>query len=431
MAISVALSVGVLALGGAHLAPATALVPPIFVLLAKVVGLYDRDERLLHRSAIDEVAALFGLATLTTLLVWLFESALVVGSLDRRQVIAIWAILLLALVAFRLAARAAARQLSPAERCVVVGDSTGVRQLRQRLPRIPSVNAHVVGWIPLDDTPARTGPLPDQLRALVAESRVDRVVLAAPSGSPEELLDSIFRVAGHSVRVSVLSDVSRIVDASELDRVGGLTLLGLRSSPLGASARFAKRAFDVIGATAALFVLAPVVAVIGALIRLDSRGPVIFYQRRVGREGRVFPMLKFRTMVADAETLRHGLLHLNEGDGVFKIANDPRITRVGRFLRRTYADELPQLVNVLRGEMSLVGPRPLPLDEDARLTGWQRRRLELRPGITGIWQVSGSSRVPTREMARLDYHYVAGWSLRTDIRILLLTIPWVVRRRGL
>jgi lipopolysaccharide/colanic/teichoic acid biosynthesis glycosyltransferase len=104
---------------------------------------------------------------------------------------------------------------------------------------------------------------------------------------------------------------------------------------------------------------------------------------------------------------------------------------VGRFLRRTYADELPQLVNVLRGEMSLVGPRPLPLDEDGLLVGWQRRRLRLRPGITGIWQVSGSSRVPTREMARLDYHYVAGWSLRGDVRILLLTIPWVMRRRGL
>ena len=427
-----ALTVAVLAIGESRLASAVALAPPAFVGLAKALGLYDRDQRLLHRSAIDEVPALFGLATLTTLLVWLLGSTLVVGTLGRGQVVAFWAILLVALVTFRLAARAAARQLSPGERCVVVGDASAVRQLRQRLPRIPSVNAEVVGWVPLDGEPRRgRDPLPDRLRALVAESQIDRVVLAAPSGSPEELLDSIFQVAGPGVRVSVLSDVSRIVDASELDRVGGLTLLGLRSSPIAMSAGFAKRAFDVVGASAAILLLAPVLAVIAALIKLDSPGPVIFRQRRVGRAGGVFAMLKFRTMVPEAETLKGELLHLNEGDGVFKIADDPRITRVGRFLRRSYADELPQLVNVLRSEMSLVGPRPLPLDEDALLAGWQRRRLELRPGITGIWQISGSSRVPTRDMARLDYHYVAGWSLRGDVRILLLTIPWVLKRHRL
>ena len=427
-----AIVVGVVAFGEARLALTAVLAPALFVALAKLLGLYDRDQRLLHRSAVDEVPALFGLATLTTLLVWLFESILVVGALDRGQVIAIWAVLLLALVSFRLAARAAARQLSPVERCVVIGDSSAVRQLRQRLPRIPSVKAEVVGWVPLDGA-SRPGAdaLPDRLRRMVAEASVDRVVLAAPSGSPEEMLDWIFQVAGPDVRVSVLSDVSRFVDASELDRLNGMTLLGLRSSPMTSSAAAAKRAFDVVGASAALVLLAPFLGLMAALVKLDSPGPVIFRQRRVGRDGRVFPMLKFRTMVADAERRKEDLLHLNEGDGVFKIANDPRITRVGRFLRRTYADELPQLVNVLRGEMSLVGPRPLPLDEDGLLVGWQRRRLRLRPGITGIWQVSGSSRVPTREMARLDYHYVAGWSLRGDVRILLLTIPWVMRRRGL
>jgi lipopolysaccharide/colanic/teichoic acid biosynthesis glycosyltransferase len=136
-------------------------------------------------------------------------------------------------------------------------------------------------------------------------------------------------------------------------------------------------------------------------------------------------------MVDGAEHQREGLMHLNQADGVIKIADDPRITRVGRVIRRLHVDEIPQLVNVLRGHMSLVGPRPLPLDEDRRIVGWHRRRLDLRPGITGPWQVLGSSRIPVSEMVRLDYQYIADWSVWNDIRILLLTVPRVIRRRGM
>ena len=167
-------------------------------------------------------------------------------------------------------------------------------------------------------------------------------------------------------------------------------------------------------------------------IKLDSRGPVFFRQVRVGRYGRCFHLLKFRTMVPDAEALKDSLRDRNEAqEGMFKIAEDPRVTRVGRFLRKSALDELPQLINVVRGEMSLVGPRPLVIDEDRRVEGWHRQRLDLMPGMTGPWQILGPVRVPLREMVAIDYLYVANWSLWNDVKILLRTGPYVAGRHGL
>jgi lipopolysaccharide/colanic/teichoic acid biosynthesis glycosyltransferase len=157
---------------------------------------------------------------------------------------------------------------------------------------------------------------------------------------------------------------------------------------------------------------------------------VLFRQRRVGRGGQEFEVLKFRSMYDGSDGLREELRDLNECEGLFKIEHDPRVTRVGNFLRRTALDELPQLFNVLRGEMSLVGPRPLVPDEDSQIEGMYRRRLDLAPGMTGYWQALGASRIPMFEMVRLDYLYVATWSPWNDVRILLRTIPQVVGRRG-
>jgi lipopolysaccharide/colanic/teichoic acid biosynthesis glycosyltransferase len=165
-------------------------------------------------------------------------------------------------------------------------------------------------------------------------------------------------------------------------------------------------------------------------IRLDSAGPILFRQARVGRDGRPFRILKFRSMVRDAEALKPGVAHLNTGAGLFKIRDDPRVTRVGRFIRRWRLDELPQLINVCRGDMSLVGPRPLIADEDARITGLDRSRLQLTPGMTGHWQLLGSTRVPMHEMVAIDYLYVANWSLWTDIKVLLRTVRLVVFSAG-
>jgi len=178
-------------------------------------------------------------------------------------------------------------------------------------------------------------------------------------------------------------------------------------------------------------ILAPVWLVAAVAIRATSPGPILFRQQRMGRDGRRFTMLKFRTMVDGADAQRDALRELSEPDALFKISDDPRITSVGRFLRRASIDELPQLVNVLKGDMSLVGPRPLPLDDDSLVKGWQRRRLLMNPGITGLWQIFGSSRIPLDEMVKIDYLYGTNWSLWLDVKILLRTVPHVVGRRGL
>jgi lipopolysaccharide/colanic/teichoic acid biosynthesis glycosyltransferase len=173
--------------------------------------------------------------------------------------------------------------------------------------------------------------------------------------------------------------------------------------------------------------------VIAVAIRLDSPGPIVFRQTRVGRHGNRFEMLKFRSMFDEADQLKEDLRHLNEGaTGLFKISEDPRVTRVGRVLRRWQLDELPQLFNVFRGEMSLVGPRPLIPEEDGAIEGWYRRRLDVPPGITGHWQVLGSSQqIALAEMVKLDYLYVANWSLWSDVKLLLRTVPFIVRGRGI
>jgi lipopolysaccharide/colanic/teichoic acid biosynthesis glycosyltransferase len=193
-----------------------------------------------------------------------------------------------------------------------------------------------------------------------------------------------------------------------------------------------KRLFDVVGSALLLVLLSPLWLLIAALIKLDSRGPVLFSQPRVGRHGDVFAMKKFRTMVAGADAHKPALLHMNEaGDGLFKISQDPRTTRIGRFLRSTSLDELPQLIHVVSGRMSLVGPRPLVPEEDALIRDGYRVRETMRPGMTGAWQVAGASSIPISEMARLDQRYVAEWSLLADLKLLVLTIPHVVKRRGM
>jgi lipopolysaccharide/colanic/teichoic acid biosynthesis glycosyltransferase len=210
-----------------------------------------------------------------------------------------------------------------------------------------------------------------------------------------------------------------------------LPLLSVRRIGLSRSSQLVKRVFDFAGSLLAVLLLSPVLLVIVLAIKLDSPGPVLFRQRRVGLNDKTFSMWKFRTMLVGAEEQQDSLRHLNEAVGLFKIGADPRITRVGRFLRPMSLDELPQLVNVLRGEMSLVGPRPLVSEEDQRIEGWRRRRLHLTPGMTGQWQVLGSARIPLDEMSRIDYLYVTNWSLWLDIKILLRTVAYIAARKGM
>ena len=194
---------------------------------------------------------------------------------------------------------------------------------------------------------------------------------------------------------------------------------------------FGKRLLDIVGALFAMLVLAPVMVLIALLVKLESRGPVMYKSIRIGKDGRPFLFLKFRSMVDGADRNRHSLSHLNEMDGpTFKISRDPRVTRIGRLLRVTSIDEIPQFLNVLRGEMSLVGPRPPIPEEVAQYEPWQCRRLDVRPGITCLWQISGRSTLSFKEWMRLDLEYIKHQSFWLDLRILLRTIPAVLSREG-
>jgi len=273
----------------------------------------------------------------------------------------------------------------------------------------------------------------NRLNRLVVENGVERVIIAPDAHDQEETLHIIRMLKALGVKVSVLPRLLEVVGSSStFDEVDGITLLGVRQYGLPKSSGFLKRAMDVVGATLGMFILSPFLLAIAIAIKVDTRGPVFFRQPRIGLRGRRFEMLKFRSMVNDAERIKDDLRQLNEADGgLFKITDDPRITRVGHFLRKTSLDELPQLFNVISGDMSLVGPRPLVPDEDALIEGWERRRLAVRPGMTGLWQIFGSSRIPMDEMVKIDYLYGANWSIWLDLKILLRTVPYVLRRRGM
>jgi len=435
---TVAVVIGVSILGHDSLNPLALLALPLVLLVGKVTGIYDRDEHLLRKTTLDEVPALFWVATLYTLLIWLGGNLIVEGVFGRDQAVGVWALLYGSMLATRALARHFARAVSDEERCLVLGDADTASWLERRFDEAPGLSARVVAWAPLE--PQLAGPNGvhnlgafDSLGSLLKENRVERAIVAPRGEVPDDLLDTILHLKSLGVRVSLLPRMLEVVGSSvERDEVDGINLLAMRRYGLGRSSRAMKRALDLVGAGLGLLVLGPFLAVIAVAIKLDSPGPVFFRQRRMGRDDVPFVMLKFRTMIDGADAQRSALAGRNEADGgLFKIKDDPRITRVGAFLRRTSLDELPQLLNVLRGDMALVGPRPLVLDEDSMIEGWQRSRLVFPPGMTGPWQVFGSARIPLNEMVKIDYLYGANWSLWLDVKILFRTVSFVFGRRGL
>jgi exopolysaccharide biosynthesis polyprenyl glycosylphosphotransferase len=401
---------------------------PAIVLVNKAAGLYDRDELVLRKTTLEEAPALFQLAGLFALAVWLIHSQVAAQVLTPEQVLVLWVATLALVLCGRLAARAIAQRLATVERCLVIGDPDSVALVRTKLD-MSNAKARIVATLELS-------PLAPEVdlhafRELVERRHVDRVIVAPLRSDPVGLLDVIRVGKAIGLRVSLMPRLLEVVgSAVAFDQLAGLTILGVRGAGLGRSSRLLKRGFDVLGATACIVLLGPLMLALALATKVDTPGPVFFRQIRVGRAGRRFQILKFRSMVHRAEELKDTVRHLNEADGLFKIAEDPRVTRVGRLMRRCALDELPQLFNVWRGDMSLVGPRPLVVDEDAKIMGLDRSRLSLTPGMTGHWQVLGSTRLPMQEMVAIDYLYVAHWSLWTDVKLLLRTIPLVLSRRG-
>jgi exopolysaccharide biosynthesis polyprenyl glycosylphosphotransferase len=326
------------------------------------------------------------------------------------------------------------------ERVLVVGGKGLGRSVMEGIVAHPFLGYYLVGYLEdsessvVESMPSKhfrhLGPV-RELEPILARDAIEQVFLALPFWEQHRLpeLVGVCRAAGVEFRVA--PDLYHLsFDRVQVDQLSGIPLIGLKTVSLKGGNLLLKRLLDLSLIALALPIVLPVAGIIAFAIRRDSHGPVIFRQTRIGRNGKPFTAYKFRTMVADAEVRKAELVNTAADGRLFKIRDDPRTTRVGRVLRRTSLDELPQLWNVASGEMSLVGPRPQVPDEVSRYDHWHYRRLEVTPGITGLWQVLGRSETSFDEMVRLDIYYAENWSLDMDVRILIQTIPAVLSGRG-
>ncbi|HEY7453586.1 MAG TPA: sugar transferase [Thermoleophilaceae bacterium] len=417
-----------------------ALAIPVWIAIFTVYKLYERQGRSISLATFDEVGELFH-ALLAGSLLFLITSQVLRRVMGAEVYFPVEAAMFLATaLPLVLLLRGTVRSfVFPAvmhpRRTLIVGSGEVGRAVERKIRSHPEYGLELVGFV--DEKTASDGDTPiigrpSELPRLVDTLEIDWVILAFSRASYEETLDLLRAARRPDVHLSIVPRFFEVFASNAtIQELEGMPVVNLPPMRLSRSVRFLKRAVDITVSAAGLFVLAPLFAATAALIKLDSRGPVFFRQERHGRGGSVFRILKFRTMEDGAESKRLALAASNEVDGaLFKMKDDPRVTRVGRVLRPTSIDELPQLWNVLKGEMSLVGPRPFVIHESSQITGWAGRRLDLTPGITGLWQVLGRNDMPFEEMVKLDYIYVTNWSLWWDLKILCQTIPVVLKRRG-
>lgn len=325
------------------------------------------------------------------------------------------------------------------DRVLIVGAGEVGRTVMRNLVAQPELGYQVVGFV--DDNPDKAhtdigrfralGGV-DNLPRLLEQEAIDEVIIALPWQAHRKIIRLVNECQRADVQARIVPDLFQMsLSQVDVDDINGIPLIGIREVKLSGMNLALKRIADVVVSVLALALAWPLMLLIALIIRLDSPGPILFRQERIGKGGKPFTMHKFRSMVEGAEAEQEMLIQTVHVDGRrFKLKDDPRVTRVGRFLRRTSLDELPQFFNVLRGEMSLVGPRPALPAEVSQYQEWHKRRLEIVPGLTGLWQVSGRSEIPFDEMVLLDIYYIENWSLGLDLRILLQTIPRVIFGEG-
>jgi exopolysaccharide biosynthesis polyprenyl glycosylphosphotransferase len=415
---------------------------PIWIVVAKLYGLYDHDEERTDHSTADDLIGVFHLVTVGTWVI--FAGGMITGLArpDLLRLVFFWGLAIALVTLLRALARAfARRRFTYLQNAIIVGAGDVGQLIARKFLQHREYGINLVGFI--DETPKERredlehlrvlGP-PARLAAIVRAFDVERVVFAFSKESQEDTLALVRSMKDLDVQVDIVPRFFEIVGPGvDIHTVEGIPLIGLPPLRLSRSSRLLKRTLDVAVSAIGLVALSPVLAFIALRIKLDSPGRVFFRQTRVGIGDKTFEIYKFRTMTADADERKSEVAHLNlhaqEGGDprMFKVPDDPRTTKFGRFLRRYSLDELPQLINVLKGDMSLVGPRPLILDEDKQVAEWARRRLDLKPGITGLWQVLGRSDIPFEEMTKLDYLYVINWSLSGDLSLIFRTIPAIFR----
>ncbi len=415
---------------------------PAWIVAANLYGLYSSDEERTDHSTADDLVRVFHLVTVGSWVLFLGVTFTEVADPSLQRLLTFWALAIVLITSLRAVARGICRSTDIyLQNTVIVGAGDVGQLVARKLRHHPEYGLNVVGFV--DAQPKERQPglgdlnilgSPERLNEIVRALEVERVVIAFSNDSHEETLDLIRSLKDQNVQIDIVPRLFEVIGATVgLHTAEGMPMLGLAPLKLSRSALLTKRALDVTVSLFGLIVLSPFLAAIAIGIKLDSKGPVFFRQVRRGEGDRVFCIYKFRTMRLDAEERKAEVAALNKhladgGDArMFKIPDDPRVTRFGKFVRRYSLDELPQLINVLRGDMSLVGPRPLILEEDMHVVDWRRRRLNLRPGITGLWQVLGRDGIPFGEMVTLDYLYVTNWSMMGDVKLILRTIPVLFR----
>jgi exopolysaccharide biosynthesis polyprenyl glycosylphosphotransferase len=396
---------------------------PIWVVIGKLVGLYDRDHRTLRHLTVEELPWIFIWALGGTAILTFLLSPFPGLDLTSNDRLIVWGLALVLGFTFRATARAVWRRITPPERILIVGEGPLADAVTRKLELFPDIHATVSGRIP------SCIALDEHLDQL---DTADRVVVACTELS-EDLLETLLPACRlRSVKLTVVPPTRGIFGtAMHLGHVADLPLLDYNTWYVSPSTLALKRIFDVVVATVGLVLTLPLFLLAALAILVDGGRPVLFRQLRAGENGRAFRIFKFRTMVRDAEAMLPELISIEElSDPMFKLKSDPRVTRVGRHLRRTSLDELPQLLNVLRGEMSIVGPRPELLDLVERYEPEHEVRLRVKPGITGPWQVYGRSELTFDEVLAVEREYVENLSIGRDLRMILMTIPAVFGRRG-
>lgn len=331
------------------------------------------------------------------------------------------------------------RQGIGTRRVLIVGAGEVARTVMRAVVANPECGYNIIGF--LDDNPAKgetdIGRFKglgsnDNLPHILQEEEIEEVIITLPWQYHRKIMSIMAQCERKNIRTQIVPDLFQMtLNQMHVEEIAGVPMIGIKEVAISSLNQLIKRTIDLVFSAVVLVVAGPLMALIALMIKLESPGPVLFPQERVGKNGRRFTLYKFRSMIEGAEHQQEALRDLNEADGpLFKIRDDPRATRLGKWLRRLSLDELPQLYNVLRGEMSLIGPRPPIPAEVEQYQEWHKRRLEISPGITGLWQVSGRSELTFDEMALLDIYYIENWSLGMDIKILLQTIPRVVLGNG-
>ena len=398
---------------------------PAWILVAKLTGLYDRDDRSLRHLTVDEIPLLVLWALVGTASLTLFLELTPAGRPSSSSSLVAGATAVVAVFVLRVAARWLWRATTPSERVTAVGTVSAADAFRRKLELFPDLHATIVGV----HDPREIDELARDPAALASTDRLFYI----PEALDKHEMGAVLDIArGQGLRLTLIPPCARAFGtAVRLNHLADLPVLEYNTANLSRSTLFLKRVLDVTVGAAALILFLPLFAVISVAIKLDSRGTVFFSQLRAGTHGRPFRMRKFRSMVGNAEELLAELVPFDRlEEPMFKLPDDPRVTRVGRILRRWSLDELPQLVNVLRGEMSLVGPRPEQVELVERYTPEQRHRLAVKPGMTGPMQVHGRGTLSLDERLSLEDDYVESLSLGRDVRILALTVAAVLRGKG-